>query len=286
MWRGRDWKSSFTKPVNDGDEAKNSSIDGATSATPLLEGLQNETFSVKDASTLNLKRSRMDAEDQGEDLSQKDIDETFAVKIFISTSTEIYESKTTPDNDDSSAVTEFEAMRITSGSEVIVDDRGYIDEMLITTSVESDTTLERIGNMEKLQNVSEGSQDVSELAKLNESYTQGVLELLKHAVEIGSAVVLDANLDADAVYQKAVAFAQSAPPGPVFRRQPRNTVVQKSEMQENGELEVKQVTSFSKMGGGSERKSSKVRRKYFNEQYVDSVPQGSLRVDELAKLLA
>jgi hypothetical protein len=57
-------------------------------------------------------------------------------------------------------------------------------------------------------------------------------------------------------------------------------------MQENGELEVKQVTSFSKMGGGSERKSSKVRRKYFNEQYVDSVPQGSLRVDELAKLLA
>jgi hypothetical protein len=228
----------------------------------------------------------MDAEDQGEDLSQKDIDETFAVKIFISTSTEIYESKTTPDNDDSSAVTEFEAMRITSGSEVIVDDRGYIDEMLITTSVESDTTLERIGNMEKLQNVSEGSQDVSELAKLNESYTQGVLELLKHAVEIGSAVVLDANLDADAVYQKAVAFAQSAPPGPVFRRQPRNTVVQKSEMQENGELEVKQVTSFSKMGGGSERKSSKVRRKYFNEQYVDSVPQGSLRVDELAKLLA
>jgi len=286
VWRGRDWKSSFTKPVNDGDEAKNSSIDGATSATPLLEGLQNETFSVKDASTLNLKTSRMDAEDQGEDLSQKDIDETFAVKIFISTSTEIYESKTTPDNDDSSAVTEFEAMRITSGSEVIVDDRGYIDEMLITTSVESDTTLERIGNMEKLQNVSEGSQDVSELAKLNESYTQGVLELLKHAVEIGSAVVLDANLDADAVYQKAVAFAQSAPPGPVFRRQPRNTVVQKSEMQENGELEVKQVTSFSKMGGGSERKSSKVRRKYFNEQYVDSVPQGSLRVDELAKLLA
>jgi hypothetical protein len=176
-------------------------------------------------------------------------------------------------------------MRIASGSEVILDDRGYIDEMLITTSVESDTTLERIGNMEKLQNVSEGSH-VSELAKLNESYTQGVLELLKQAVEIGSAVVLDANLDADAVYQKAVAFAQSAPPGPVFRRQPRNTVVQKSEMQENGELEVKQVTSFSKMGGGSERKSSKVRRKYFNEQYVDSVPQGSLRVDELAKLLA
>ncbi|XP_061966520.1 CRS2-associated factor 1, chloroplastic [Populus nigra] len=285
MWRGRDWKSSFTKPVNDGDEAKNSSIDGATSATPLLEGLQNETFSVKDASTLNLKTSRMDAEDQGEDLSQKDIDETFAAEIFISTATEIYESKTTPDNDDSSAVTKSEAMRITSGSEVILDDRGYINEMLITTSVESDTTLERIGNMEKLQNVSEGSH-VSELAKLNESYTQGVLELLKQAVEIGSAVVLDANLDADAVYEKATAFAQSAPPCPVFRRQPRNKVVQKSEMQENEELEVKQVTSFSKMGGGSERKSSKVRRKYFNEQYVDSVPQGSLRVDELAKLLA
>ncbi|KAG5243391.1 hypothetical protein OIU77_030473 [Salix suchowensis] len=280
MWRGRDWKSSFTNPVNDGNEAKNSSIDGATSVTPLL-GLQNEILSVKDGSTLNLKTSRIDSEDQGEDLLQKDIDETFATKISISTRIEIYESKTTPDSDDSSATTESEAMSNT---------RGYIDEMLITTSVESETTLERIRNMEELQDVSEGSQDVSELAKLSESYTQGVLELLKQAVEIGSAVVLvDSNLDADAVYQKAVSFAQSAPPGPVFRREARNKVVQKSEKQENGELEleVKQVTSFSKMGGGSERKSTKVRRrKSFNEQYVDSVPQGSLRVDELAKLLA
>ncbi|KAJ6746356.1 CRS2-ASSOCIATED FACTOR 1 CHLOROPLASTIC [Salix koriyanagi] len=280
MWRGRDWKSSFTNPVNDGNEAKNSSIDGATSVTPLL-GLQNEILSVKDGSTLNLKTSRIDSEDQGEDLLQKDIDETFATKISISTRIEIYESKTTPDSDDSSATTESEAMSNT---------RGYIDETLITTSVESETTLERIRNMEELQDVSEGSQDVSELAKLSESYTQGVLELLKQAVEIGSAVVLvDANLDADAVYQKAVSFAQSAPPGPVFRREARNKVVQKSEKQENGELEleVKQVTSFSKMGGGSERKSTKVRRrKSFNEQYVDSVPQGSLRVDELAKLLA
>ncbi|KAJ6331161.1 hypothetical protein OIU76_009693 [Salix suchowensis] len=280
MWRGRDWKSSFTNPVNDGNEAKNSSIDGATSVTPLL-GLQNEILSVKDGSTLNLKTSRIDSEDQGEDLLQKDIDETFATKISISTRIEIYESKTTPDSDDSSATTESEAMSNT---------RGYIDEMLITTSVESETTLERIRNMEELQDVSEGSQDVSELAKLSESYTQGVLELLKQAVEIGSAVVLvDSNLDADAVYQKAVSFEQSAPPGPVFRREARNKVVQKSEKQENGELEleVKQVTSFSKMGGGSERKSTKVRRrKSFNEQYVDSVPQGSLRVDELAKLLA
>ncbi|KAJ6362519.1 hypothetical protein OIU78_002842, partial [Salix suchowensis] len=250
MWRGRDWKSSFTNPVNDGNEAKNSSIDGATSVTPLL-GLQNEILSVKDGSTLNLKTSRIDSEDQGEDLLQKDIDETFATKISISTRIEIYESKTTPDSDDSSATTESEAMSNT---------RGYIDEMLITTSVESETTLERIRNMEELQDVSEGSQDVSELAKLSESYTQGVLELLKQAVEIGSAVVLvDSNLDADAVYQKAVSFAQSAPPGPVFRREARNKVVQKSEKQENGELEleVKQVTSFSKMGGGSERKSTK-----------------------------
>ncbi|KAJ6698802.1 CRS2-ASSOCIATED FACTOR 1 CHLOROPLASTIC, partial [Salix purpurea] len=250
MWRGRDWKSSFTNPVNDGNEAKNSSIDGATSVTPLL-GLQNEILSVKDGSTLNLKTSRIDSEDQGEDLLQKDIDETFATKISISTRIEIYESKTTPDSDDSSATTESEAMS---------DTRGYIDETLITTSVESETTLERIRNMEELQDVSEGSHDVSELAKLSESYTQGVLELLKQAVEIGSAVVLvDANLDADAVYQKAVSFAQSAPPGPVFRREARNKVVQKSEKQENGELEleVKQVTSFSKMGGGSERKSTK-----------------------------
>ncbi|CAK7337460.1 unnamed protein product [Dovyalis caffra] len=288
MWRGRDWKSAFTIPVNDCDEAKSSSIDSANSVVPLLEDQQNGTLSVKDASTRNMETSRIDSEEKGEDLSKKDIDETSAAKVSISTTTEIYESKTTSDNIGSSAVSESEAMSNISGSEVIMDDTGYIDETLTTTSLEPGTTLTSIGNMEEHQNVSEGSQDFSETAKLREPYTEGVLELLKQAVEIGSAVVLvDVNLDADAVYQKAVAFAQSATPGPVFRHRPRNAVVQKSEKQENGDLEVKQVTTVSNTGGDSERKGSKVgRRKDFNEQYEDSLPHGSLRVDELAKLLA
>ncbi|KAG6740705.1 hypothetical protein POTOM_056173 [Populus tomentosa] len=117
-------------------------------------------FLVKDASTLNMKTS-IDSEEQGEVLSEKDIDETSAANVSISTTTEIYASKTSPDN---------------AGRQYWLI-LGYIDRTLTTTSSESDSSLERAP------------------------------KCLKKAVEIGSAVVLlDENLDADEVYQKAVAF--------------------------------------------------------------------------------
>lgn len=43
-------------------------------------------------------KTSIDSEEQGKVLSEKDIDETSAAKISISTTTEIYASKTSPDN--------------------------------------------------------------------------------------------------------------------------------------------------------------------------------------------
>lgn len=43
-------------------------------------------------------KTSIDSEEQGEVLSEKDIDETSAAKVSISTTTEIYASKTSPDN--------------------------------------------------------------------------------------------------------------------------------------------------------------------------------------------
>ncbi|KAL3566652.1 hypothetical protein D5086_032067 [Populus alba] len=83
-------------------------------------------FLVKDASTLNMKTS-IDSEEQGEVLSEKDIDETSAAKVSISTTTEIYASKTSPDN---------------AGRQYWLI-LGYIDRTLTTTSSESDSSLER-----------------------------------------------------------------------------------------------------------------------------------------------
>lgn len=67
------------------------------------------------------------SEEQGEVLSEKDIDETSAAKVSISTTTEIYASKTSPDN---------------AGRQYWLI-LGYIDRTLTTTSSESDASLER-----------------------------------------------------------------------------------------------------------------------------------------------
>lgn len=156
--------------------------------------------------------------------------------------------------------------------------------------------------------------NITEKVDLNSSpWTEGVLTLLERAVEGGSAVVLDEScLDPDIVYQKAVSLAKTAPPGPVFSvRRPRKKAVENVEKQEGRELEAKEVFNqvggdlegkevFNQEGGelevkvlkvlerrGSQRKSSgKQRKKDFKGEIVNVVPHGSLRVDELAKLLS
>lgn len=219
-----------------------------------------------------------------------------------------YRSSTIPHNT-SYADDEPETIFSTSGTETILDDTCHSDEASPTTTVgagtmpvtveSAETKLDPLmvapGSNENPQDASVDSQNLIEQARLSAACKEKVLSLLNEAVGSGSALILDeSSLDADIIYQRAVDLAKSAPPGPVFRHRPRRVTVQKSkrlvvrtEKQEGADSEVKEITVYAKKG--SEKKDSKVQRTRtgdFGEPLDSVVPQGSLRVDELAKLLA
>lgn len=126
----------------------------------------------------------------------------------------------------------------------------------------------------------------------SQTCTEGVLLLWRQAIESGSALILDDPLDANTVYEKAVALAKTAPPGPVFRNRFRKVVVQETQKKEGREdLAVEEDVPFldkrdNEKSSKSEKKSSKSVRKNFKYEYHDVIPQGSLGIDELAKLLS
>ncbi|GKA32530.1 CRS2-associated factor 1, chloroplastic [Tanacetum coccineum] len=126
--------------------------------------------------------------------------------------------------------------------------------------------------------------DISETTS-KQDCLEGVMSLLNQAVQDGIAVVLeDPSLDADVVYAMAVAFAKSALPGPAFRHhRPDKVAMEITEGQEPGETVVKEVVRASERKKGNKTKTSSRTRK--KENYLDVVPQATLRVDELAKLL-
>lgn len=142
------------------------------------------------------------------------------------------------------------------------------------------------------QNPSNVPQGHNVPTRLNGPNMERVLHLMQQAVENGSALVLDdATLNADSIYERSVAFAKSAPPGPVFRQRFRKMAVQKREKKEARYLEVKRevpnmVVSENR---GNVRQTNRKKSKSSDdiEWGLDVVPsQGSLKIDELAKLLA
>jgi len=131
-----------------------------------------------------------------------------------------------------------------------------------------------------------GEADVSQLPRSAAPCMKEILLLFEQAVEKGSALVLDKDsLDADNIYQKTVAFAKSASPGPVFEKHRKSVAaVQKGHKKEGSTLETKETTTVSTKG--VKAKSTKISRKAnFDDQLLNVVPQGTLGVDELAKLL-
>lgn len=118
-------------------------------------------------------------------------------------------------------------------------------------------------------------------------WTQGVLLLREQAIEGGRAVVLDEScLDADYVYERAVSLAQSAPPGPVFRPRPKPKTVAVQKREKHGSEDSEVVEEAAIFSGRKVRQRNNRGKKDFTADFLHVVPQGSLRVDELAKLLA
>nr|CAB3495776.1 unnamed protein product [Digitaria exilis] len=145
-----------------------------------------------------------------------------------------------------------------------------------------------------------GNEGVEGMDVLNSSevpsYMEGVLCLLEQAIDSGRALVLteDEFVDSDLVYQKCVAFTKSIPRELVFkhtqskpsarRNGPDKHVRIKKHLAENRTLENKLSSSDVEEKDSS---NEAIQRNSHAQKFLsDVVPQGTLRVDELAKLLA
>lgn len=261
-----------------------------------------------------------------ENLSSTDDDEPFLVSDSTTNVMEINEtiSATGCSNDKSDAMKNIyenvsklensgvgndtsEPVSDTNECQTVLDNKGSVLGESAALSVGSETTLGSaestrdqsehfyVGslNHDYQQNPSEVPEDHNVLTRLHGPSLEIVLHLMRQAVENGSAVVLDdATLDADSIYERSVAFAKSAPPGPVFQQRSRKIAIQKGEKKEAGHLKMKRevpnmVVSENR---GNVRQCNRKKTKNSDEieHGLDVVlpPQGSLKIDELAKLLA
>ncbi|KAJ4839871.1 hypothetical protein Tsubulata_003175 [Turnera subulata] len=287
MWRGKDWKSCLTKPVNGTEEVKES-----TTEMPPSEENKIEILLAEDASDSEIETStyQMDSEEQEQALRIKETDVSCAAMDSSSVSDIIYDRKITPEADNpTSANTESEVVESTFSSEGIQQRTECTNENSASSLVRSNSPLGNAVNTEKLQDAAE-AQTSTEPAETSAPYMEDVLKLLNDAVESGSAVVLgNDDLDADIVHQRSIALAQSAPPGPIFIRRPSKIAVKKYKVEESGASkveEVKEAMTVSKKQKIEKRSYKFQRRKEFQEPMLDAAPKGSLGVDELAKLLA
>lgn len=293
LWRGRDWKSSLAYIERNLEGAKARGTNEATLVAPSIEqeALGEDTLTSADSGGLSIGGT-------------EDPDPTIAEK-FVSVNVDsltamMHESDSIPydmeaiKSDDQKMHTattreDSESWSAMSGGESEIESGYEYSDFDEAESMEQSRfdAIAATGNSEtNLVYTSEASQALN---KPTSNITDGVLQLLKQAVENGSAIVLDdSSLDADIVYQRAVAFSQSAPPAPIFRHEQRKkVVVDKGEEQTSRELEVKEEEAavLVEVENGKKKDSKTKKKKNFGE-YNFSSPQGSLGVDELAKLLA
>ncbi|CAN6564390.1 unnamed protein product [Malus baccata var. baccata] len=312
LWRGREWKSSLLNPENDLKEVNGSDVDdstsiASTSCTSEVVGAEGSEdlspslyveprVTVDGASTVGGTSENKPISDvegyinnKSEDKMNSDNSSTIPDNIHYADD----KSKTTPHT------SEIEPMLANAGcadeaSPTVVMGSGTMAVPVESAETKLDSITAGPGSDKNPQDASAGSQILSEPAKVSAPCTENVLLLLNEAVGRGSALILDeSSLDADIIYQRSVALAQSAPPGPVFKHQrPKKVAVLKRVKvveQDGGDSEVKEITVSVKRGSEKiQKKGSKVKRtRDFGENLLDNVvPQGSLRVDELAKLLA
>ncbi|KAJ0986097.1 hypothetical protein J5N97_004453 [Dioscorea zingiberensis] len=126
--------------------------------------------------------------------------------------------------------------------------------------------------------------------KTGGKYLDGLILMLKQALENGSAVLLDDDsLDADLIYERSVTLAKTAPPGPTFHYRTRKTAVKRTNKQYTtiqNEDDIELETTVSNSENYDRKKNSRSRRDDLAVDFSDVVQYGSLRIDELAKLLA
>ncbi|CAA0838628.1 CRS2-associated factor 1- chloroplastic [Striga hermonthica] len=122
--------------------------------------------------------------------------------------------------------------------------------------------------------------------------TEGILLLREQAVESGMAFLLDdRTLDADTVFKESVAFAKTAPAGPVFRWRHKEKLAAAAEENKEQDCDGLDGAVLGMQSTVSVRRNERKtdineNMKEIKADYLNVVGQGSLGVDELAKLLA
>lgn len=305
MWRGQNWRSTLLNPEDDLEEANKKDIDSESNNTLPSES-EDVNVSCESQET-SISPSSEDVINEKDEVPFPTDDSNPSVTV-VTNAVSLCER-----TDEDEATADF------SGSYGELDPSMSLSPTITLSDYNSytDASPEAIGDHDQIEDVldskeysdglsasileseTETEDNSSNTIKDPAACTKAILLLLEEAVEKGSALVLDEeSLDADHVYQRSVALAKSAPPGPIFRlHEFRKVVVEKSENenQENSTLDsdTEESITLSMKGRekntlsmkGREKKSSKIRRKDFDERCLNVVPQGTLGVDELAKLL-
>ncbi|CAJ2676255.1 unnamed protein product [Trifolium pratense] len=251
MWRGRNWKSSLPDLGDDSKEANKTDID-------------NKNYKT-------LKSAALDV--SAPSLQNNPAEQSMSV-VADASLTKAYEAETTNIATDSCGEPEpCRSTSLVSGSDAMLESSD--NNIFGMVDPHADELLH-----------DSGAPDVSPLPRSAAPCMKGISLLLEQAVEQGSALVLDKDsLDADNIYRTTVSFAKSAPPGPVFMKHRKAAVVvQKRDKQEAPTLETRETTTVT-MKGKKERSPRIGRKENFDEGFRNLVPQGTLGVDELAKLL-
>lgn len=269
IWRGQDWKSSL--PTSGCDSEVHSS--SAPSMSENEKDFESDSFSIN-SEDMDLEES------DKESLSENRVaaDET-ASDISISGQNELEDMRST----------NIDGAITVPNIYVISEDRLSADKGDDAPEIASSDS-EEDGTLEKAENLQYTSEAAREEERVVSPATEGVMLLLNQAIENGAALIMEGGLDADIVYKKAVSFAQTAPAGPVFRHRPKRVAIKKAD--KDAEEVNSSIHNEAREASDDKRKNRQkdaiVRRKKDSgvEEYSNVVPHGSLRVDELAKLLA
>ncbi|XP_072967482.1 CRS2-associated factor 1, chloroplastic [Typha angustifolia] len=161
----------------------------------------------------------------------------------------------------------------------------------VLDNIESGTIIEASsGSSTELEIKERDSSESRDELRSDGACLEGVMLLLRQAMESGHALVLDnESLDADNIYQQSVALAKTAPPGPVFQYKVRKATPRRIEKEKHEKLDQEDpevgVSAVSKWKPNTKNSRSQ-KRDELRDVLPDVVPHGKLRVDELAKLLA
>ncbi|MCL7051329.1 hypothetical protein MKW94_006179 [Papaver nudicaule] len=291
MWRGREWKSSSKNPDSEsGEEIIN--VPSHSESLAVEDEVASELFEGKSSNngmSIDVTEPNLPKVDEGAKLEGRGV-------IFNPLASDIQQSEAI----DSSSTTIGKLPDVSENVGSVCDDSKPVvrENMNQSSETEAPPPMSHLNGVigstsamvtnENLEVADKGLSAKSTLC------TEGVIQLLRQAMESGSAVTLDdASLDADIVFNRTVSLSKVAPHGPVFKqRRIRKVVVKKSERRESRsdceeEMKVEAIVTVS--GKRSERKTYHRNPKIndVKDMYLDMLPpQGSLGVDELAKLLS